>query len=118
VNTLIDTSVWIQHLQTPNKKLSQLLAENQVLVHPFIVGEIFIGHIRNREEVMTLLGYLPQIKTATELEVQELVQKHRLFGRGLGWIDCHLLASTLLQGSDLYSNDKALTKAFQDLATS
>ena len=115
MNTLIDTSIWIQHLQTPNKKLSQLLAENQVLVHPFIIGEIFIGHVRNRDEVMTLLGYLPQIKTATEMEVQTLVRKNRLFGRGLSWIDCHLIASTLIQGADLYSTDKALTKAYQDL---
>jgi hypothetical protein len=116
--TLVDTSIWIQHLRTPDKNLNRLLAENQVFVHPFIIGEIFIGHVRNREEVMTLLGYLPQIKTATEKEVQDLVREHRLFGRGLGWIDCHLLASALLQGADLYSKDHALTKAFQEIASS
>jgi predicted nucleic acid-binding protein len=115
--TLVDTSIWIQHLRTPDKKLNQLLTDNQVLVHSFIMGEIFIGHIRNREEVMNLLSYLPQIKTATDEEVQQLVRKRRLFGRGLGWVDCHLLASSLLQGADLYSKDRALTEAFQHLSS-
>ena len=70
-----------------------LLNENQVLVHPFVIGELALGNLRNREEVLSLLGGLPVTPVATEEEVLLFVERHRLMGRGIGYVDAHLLAA-------------------------
>jgi predicted nucleic acid-binding protein len=107
---LVDTSVWVDHLRGKRTRLPELLAEGTVLCHPFIVGELACGNIRNRDEIMELLQALPMATPAAHREVLHLLQGSRLFGRGLGWIDAHLLSSALLSGCSLWTRDKSLAK--------
>jgi predicted nucleic acid-binding protein len=108
---LVDTSVWIQHLRKGSERLRSLLDEELVFCHPFVVGELACGTLRNRQEVLTLLRALPQARTAEHEEVLHLLEGRRLHGRGLGWIDAHLLASALLTGCTLWTFDKPLSRA-------
>jgi predicted nucleic acid-binding protein len=79
-----------------------------VLVHPYIVGEIALGNIKNRTLVLLSLSELPCTKVAQDVEVLSLIERHSLFGAGLGYVDCHLLASALLSGTDFWTKDKRL----------
>ncbi len=106
--TLVDTSVWVDHLRRGDERLKSLLHEGQVLAHPFVVGELACGQIRNREEILGLLTALPEARVAGHDEVLHLLASHRLYGRGLGWIDVHLLASALLTGCGLWTFDRLL----------
>jgi hypothetical protein len=116
MKVLVDTSVWIQHFKKKDEYLSQLLMDNRVLMHPFVLGEIFIGHIKNRKEIMELLSCLPVCETISTEETLTFVENQSLLGTGLGWIDCHLLAATLVQNAELYTLDKSLKKQFERIA--
>ena len=106
---LVDTSIWIDHLRTGNPKLAALLQNGQVLAHPFVLGELALGNLSRRNEILGLLGNLPQITTATDPEVLVLIENHRLFGRGIGFIDAHLLAATFLTpGTGLWTRGRRL----------
>ncbi|HET9000545.1 MAG TPA: type II toxin-antitoxin system VapC family toxin [bacterium] len=100
---LVDTSVWIDHLRAGNGKLRSLLENAEVLAHPFVVGELACGTLRNREEVLTLLQALPEAEVAEHEEVMRVVERERLYGQGLGWIDAHLLASARLSSAALWT---------------
>lgn len=115
---LVDTSVWIDHLRSGNARLEDLLQDGMVLSHPFVLGEIACGSLARRGEVLGLLAALPRAETAANDEAVQLLEANRLYGRGLGWIDVHLLASTLLTGCRLWSFDKALTEAAVELDVS
>ncbi|MFZ1948283.1 MAG: type II toxin-antitoxin system VapC family toxin [bacterium] len=108
---LVDTSVWVDHLRRGNRRLQSLLQENQVLGHPFVVGELACGRLRNRGEILDLLRLLPQAEIAEHDEVLDFVESRRLFGQGLGWTDAHLLASAILSRSGLWTLDRALAEA-------
>lgn len=108
---LVDTSVWIHHFRTGNEQLRFLLDEEQVFCHPFIAGELACGTLRNRHEVLSLLRALPQARVLEHEEVLHFVEGRHLYGRGLGWVDAHLLASALLTGSALWTLDKPLLRA-------
>ena len=109
---LVDTSIWIDHLRVRDDRLAQLLEAGQVLAHPFVTGELALGNLRNREEVLGALQDLPQAGVATEPEVLRFVGDKGLFGLGIGYIDAHLLAAVLLTpGSRLWSRDKRLLAA-------
>ena len=108
---LVDTSVWIQHLRKGSDQLRSLLDEEQVFCHPFVVGELACGALRNRQEVLSLLRALPQARVAEHEEVLHLLEGRHLYGRGLGWVDAHLLASALLTGCTLWTFDKPLRRA-------
>ncbi len=108
--TLVDTSVWIDHFRGGNRRLKSMLYDDQVLTHPFIVGELACGMIRNRKEILRLLSTLPETRLADHQEVLSLVENHGLYGRGIGWVDAHLLASTLLSGAALWTFDKHLSR--------
>ncbi len=106
---LVDTSVWIDHLRAADKALVSALNDRRVLVHPFVIGEIALGNLRQRDLVLSLLRALPHAKAATDDEVLEFVSAHRLNGSGIGLIDAHLLASvTLTPGARLWSRDRRL----------
>ncbi|MFQ5881693.1 MAG: type II toxin-antitoxin system VapC family toxin [Candidatus Methylomirabilales bacterium] len=107
---LVDTSVWIEHLRTGNRRVRSLLYDEQVLCHPFIVGELACGTLRNREEILTLLTALPEARVAEHQEVLHLLEAERLYGRGLGWVDAHLLASALITGCPLWTLDNPLQR--------
>lgn len=112
---LVDTSVWVDHLRTGNAFLASALETSEVWCHPFVQGELACGNLRNREEVLSLLGSLPLAPTATHPEAVELVEIHQLMGSGLGWIDIHLLASARLAGVPLWTLDRPLARAAQSL---
>jgi predicted nucleic acid-binding protein len=105
---LVDTSVWIDHLRTGSGRLKSLLQDDQVLCHPFVIGELACGNLHNRNEVLHLLEALPAAPVADHTEVLHLVNAHRLYGQGLGWIDAHLLASALITGCELWTSDRLL----------
>jgi len=105
---LVDTSVWIDHLRLGSERLKSLLQDGQVLCHPFIIGELACGNLRNRDEILHLLEALPGTPVADRFEVLHLINAHRLYGQGLGWIDAHLLASALITGCELWTSDRLL----------
>lgn len=107
--TLVDTSVWVDHLRGAEPDLTPLLYDNQVLAHPMVVGELACGSLGNRAEVLGLLSGLPQAPVATDQEVLDLIEHHRLMGCGIGYIDAHLLAATALASPCLlWTNDRRL----------
>lgn len=113
---LVDTSVWVDHLRAGNNRLSGLLEGGLVVTHPFVIGEIALGHLRARDEFLHLLGSLPKAIEATNTEVLEFINTHRLFGRGIGYIDSHLLAAARLSvGAALWTRDKRLHSIAKEL---
>jgi len=113
---LVDTSVWVEHLRRGRGELSQLLAAEQVMGHPFVIGELACGNLRNRDEVLSLLGELPPAPLADHAEVLALVEDRRLMGSGIGWIDVHLLASTVLASAELWTFDRRLAAVARSLS--
>jgi len=107
---LVDTSVWIDHFRSTNSDLVALLAEGQVLTHPCVIGEIACGGHRQRQQILGLLPLLPQAKLAKDSEVLGLIDDYELFGKGIGWIDAHLLSASLLSGAALWTVDKKLAR--------
>jgi predicted nucleic acid-binding protein/Arc/MetJ family transcription regulator len=112
---LVDTSVWVEHLRRGEPRLASLLGDAQVLCHPFVVGEIACGHLRNRGEILDLLAALPSSSKADDHEVLLFIDRHRLQGRGLGLIDVHLLASCALAPAPLWTHDAKLRKAAMEI---
>lgn len=115
---LIDTSVWVEHLRKGSPALKELLHKGLVLVHPFVIGELACGNVQNREEIMRLLKALPWTKQAENEEVWHLLEQSKLYGRGLGWIDAHLLASALITGCGLWTLDRRLHQVATELSIS
>jgi hypothetical protein len=93
---LLDTSVWIDHLRRGVPLAAGLLEEGRVLMHPFVLGELACGNLKNRNEVLHLLADLPRAPTATDAEILGFIERHALMGRGIGYVDVHLLASAAL----------------------
>ncbi|OHB75981.1 MAG: ribonuclease [Planctomycetes bacterium RBG_16_59_8] len=105
---LVDTSVWVDHFRVGNERLSQLLDEGLVLTHPFVIGELALGNIENRREILDLLGRLPQSVAASDNDVLTTIEGRKLWGKGIGLVDAHLLASSLLSNAQLFTLDKRL----------
>jgi predicted nucleic acid-binding protein len=115
---LTDTSVWIDHLRRGDSMLSRLLTAGQILGHPAIVGEIGLGSLANRREILDLLNRLPQAVQATHEEVMAYAEAHHLFGLGIGYVDVHLLAATALTSTaSLWTRDKRLRAAAASLGS-
>jgi len=112
---LVDTSVWIEHFRSGQPKLAGRLCDGHVLMHPCVSGELACGSLKDREAVLSDLAALPAAKLATDSEVMHLVHAKRLWGRGLGWVDVHLLASALLSHCRFWTLDKKLERAAEDL---
>ena len=108
---LVDASIWIDHLRSKDERLVSLLKQNQVLMHPMIRGELACGCLHNRSQILNLLNNLPQISEATHDEALYCLEKHQLMGKGIGFIDLHLLASTFLaKNALLWTRDRRLHK--------
>lgn len=106
---LVDTSVWVDHLRAGETALADLLKHGRVLTHPFVIGELACGNLRNRDDVLGLLRKLPSAPTATDEEVLFFIERHRLHGLGIGYIDAHLLAAvSLADTASLWTRDKRL----------
>ncbi len=108
---LVDTSVWIDHFRRGNRALALRLQEGAVFGHPFIVGELACGNLRQRNNILSLLSSLPQVPLADHREVLDFIDANRLMGSGLGWIDAHLLCSAKLANVGLWTLDTRLAKA-------
>lgn len=114
--TLVDTSIWVHHLRHGNNELRKLLDSGEVLCHPFIIGELACGTMKNRAQVLDLLKALPEALVAEHGEVMQFLEEKRLYGHGLGWIDLHLLAAASLNRASLWTMDRALKRAADQLA--
>jgi predicted nucleic acid-binding protein len=105
---LVDTSVWIDHFRRNSRQLVALLEAEEVVLHPFVLGELACGNLQNRKEIIALLHALPGCTKAEDDEVLFFIERHRLMGRGVGLIDMHLLASCQLDSCLLWTRDKRL----------
>lgn len=108
---LVDTSVWVRHLRMGDKRLEDLLQEGEVCCHPFVIGELACGNLKHRGTVLSLLQALPSVPVAENEEVLAFLESEKFFGRGLGWIDAHLLASGMLASSPIWTLDASLKRA-------
>jgi len=115
---LVDTSVWVDHFRNGNAELQNLLRNNEVLMHPLIVGELSCGSMQNRREILCLLQDLPEANVAEHNEVLGLIERRRLWGHGVGWVDVHLLASALLTRSSIWTLDRQLYRLASSLKLS
>lgn len=106
---LVDTSVWVDHLRRGDARLVELLQRSSVLVHPFVVGELACGTLRDRASILELLQDLPTAVVAGNDEVLGFIDRHALHGQGIGFVDVHLLASVALTGdATIWTRDKRL----------
>jgi predicted nucleic acid-binding protein len=104
---LIDTSVWVDHFRVGNSTLTRLLERGEALTHPFVIGELALGNLRRRDLVLRMLSRLPGVSVGTDAEVLRFIDRHSLFGRGVGYVDVHLLAAVrLTPGSQLWTFDR------------
>jgi predicted nucleic acid-binding protein len=106
---LVDTSVWIDHLRHGDVELTRLLNIGQVLTHRFVIGELALGSLQNRNTILSALQNLPQATVASNEEVLHFIESHALFETGIGYVDAHLLAAVCLSpGTLLWTRDKRL----------
>jgi len=109
--TLVDTSVWVNHFRQGDARLAQLLTNGEAGLHPFVLGEIAAGHLKNRTATLGYFALLPQVPPAPESDVHRLLESCRLWGTGLGWVDLHILASAKISGWNLYTADRRMKVA-------
>lgn len=100
--------MWVDHLRHGNERLADLLRHEQVAVHPFILGELALEGLKNRTETLELLRQLPQSESASHDEALAFIDRHRIAGSGIGWVDVHLLVSAALESSVLWTLDRRL----------
>lgn len=109
---LTDTSIWIDHFRHSDADLRRVIEEDMLLCHPFVIGELALGSLRDRATVLAFLGAQRQATVATHDEIMTMIDRHGLFSMGIGYTDAHLLASVLLdRGSALWTRDKRLRTA-------
>jgi len=112
---LVDTSVWIDHFRRGEASLAERLSDGLVVMHPFVAGELACGSLRRRAAILADLHALPTAKIASDAEVLRLIEDRHLWGRGLGWVDIHLLAAALLSHCGFWTLDKRLAEAAGEL---
>ncbi len=105
---LVDTSVWVEHFRSGNIGLEDLLNDGDVACHHFITGELACGNLSNRAEILSLLRALPLANHAEHEEVMQFIENYKLMGKGLGYVDMHLIASAVLSGVPIWTLDKKL----------
>lgn len=109
---LVDTAVWIDHFRRGEPELWDALTTGLVLMHPYVVGELACGNLQNRAEILDLLDRLPRAMVATDGEARLFIERHALMGRGLGYVDVHLLASAALTSpARFWTRDRRLASA-------
>jgi hypothetical protein len=113
--TLADPAVWIEHFRTGSRQLFRLLNEGQLIMHPFVIGELACGNLARRPITLEQLRRIPQVAVGSDEDAHNLLGSRRLWGSGLSWVDVHLLASVMISGCRLWTTDKALHGAAQRL---
>ena len=111
---LVDTSVWVEHLRHGLPRLATHLQEWEVLIHPWVIGELACGNLRNRSQVLELMQGLPAATVASDAEVLLLIERDRLMGRGIGYVEAQLLASAKLSHCRLWTQDRHLAAVAQE----
>ncbi|MBM5823695.1 MAG: type II toxin-antitoxin system VapC family toxin [Cyanobacteria bacterium K_Offshore_surface_m2_011] len=111
---LVDTSVWVDHLRSGLPRLATRLQDGEVLIHPWVIGELACGHLRHRGQVLGLLQGLPAAMVARDEEVLLLIEREQLMGRGIGYVDVHLLASARLSRCRLWTQDRRLAAVAEE----
>ena len=113
---LVDTSIWVDHLRVGDERLATLLDGGEVLAHPFVIGELALGNLRQRNVFLSDLLRLPQAELASDEEVLRLIDREKLFGHGIGYVDAHLLAAARLTAeTKLWTRDRTLNAAAAQL---
>ena len=113
---LVDTSIWIDHFRHGDAALASRLNSNEVCSHPMVLGELACGHFKARREIFALLDALPAAQVATHTEARDFIERHALMGRGIGFVDVHLLAAAALMGDGrLWTRDKRLARTADEL---
>lgn len=112
---LLDTSVWVDHLRRGDPLVVRVLESGQAAVHAFVIGELACGNLKSRARVIDLLQALPRLAMATDDEVLYFIERHKLMGRGIGYVDAHLLAAAAIGGSLLWTMDKRLREIATEL---
>jgi predicted nucleic acid-binding protein len=112
---LVDTSIWVTHLRLGSRQLEKLLMDAEVMCHPFIIGELACGNLKNRNEIISLLQSLPMASTIEFDEFLIFIDSNQLIEKGIGFVDIHLLASAQLTGIPLWTADKRLKSATNQL---
>ena len=110
-----DTSVWAHHIREPSADFLGHLQANQVLMHPWVIGELALGNLPKRLAFLKFLRALPEAVEARDEEVMDMIEAHGLYGAGIGWVDVHLVASARLTKADLWTRDKRLFAVAQRL---
>jgi len=112
---LVDTSIWVVHLRQGSRRLEKLLMDAEIICHPFIIGELACGNLKNRNEIISLLQSLPMAPTIELEEFLFFIDRNYLMGKGVGLVDVHLLASAQLAGVPLWTADKKLKSSADQL---
>lgn len=112
---LVDTSVWVDHLRNGNDALSERLLKDEVACHPMIIGELACGNLKRRKELLALFHALPSTERVSDDEALFFIEQHRLSGRGLGLVDIHILASCAISHATLWTLDRRLQRAADDV---
>jgi predicted nucleic acid-binding protein len=112
---LVDTSVWVLHLRDGNAELANLLNDGRVLSHPFIVGELACGNLKDKAAILSFLQLLPMSIEAEHEEVLSFIENNRLMGKGMGYVDVHLITSAVLTGVAIWTLDTKLAQAADNL---
>jgi predicted nucleic acid-binding protein len=108
--TLVDTSIWIDHFRSPHPELMRLLEAGEVATHPMVLGELACGQLPKRPMTLDLLQCLPRVPESSADMVLHAIETNHWFGSGIGWVDAHLLAASLLSGAPLLTSDSRLAK--------
>src|SRR5262245_25807532 len=112
---LADSSIWIDHLRLANPTLAGLLSKRLVLAHPFVIGELAMGSLKDRKLIIQNLSDLPAARKADDHEVLAFVERHKIYARGIGYVDAHLLASAKLTAATLWTRDRRLLAAAEEM---
>ena len=118
MHVLVDTSIWVNHLRSGNVHLENMLNNTEVICHPLVIGELACGNLKNRKEILTLLASLPMAPEVDYDEALDFIELNNLMGKGLGFIDVMLLASSRLVGLPIWTNDRKLRESAQKLSIS
>ena len=112
---LVDTSVWVDHLRRHHTGLADLLGRGEVMTHPFVIGEISLGFLKHRVEILSLLSELPVASIAGHDETLEIVERSSLVDVGVGWVDAHLLASAVIERRPIWTLNRRLDRVARRL---
>lgn len=115
---LADTSVWIDHLRHGNQRLGRALDDSQIVIHPFVVGELACGNLRERTTILSYLNHLPGVPAVSHEEALHFIEAQHLAGRGLGWIDVHVVAAAVASAVAFWTLDRRLAAAYALVAQS